>query len=136
MFVSRSLIVSSWQLCIDANGAWNPEGCMEMLKVLAPLSEHIYMLEQPFPTTLLKVRRWMWCLLLCESACNDSRVPQRSWPQEPSEASSKAWRDVKAAYEQARIPIFADESMSTAADLPFLVVRMLVVGSSELQWHR
>ena len=26
-----------------------------MLKVLKPLSDHIYMLEQPFPTTLLKV---------------------------------------------------------------------------------
>jgi L-alanine-DL-glutamate epimerase-like enolase superfamily enzyme len=44
-----------FQLCIDANGAWNPEGCIEMLKVLKPLSDHIYMLEQPFPTTLLKV---------------------------------------------------------------------------------
>jgi hypothetical protein len=47
---------SLFQLCIDANGAWNPEGCMEMLEVLVPLSSHIYMVEQPFPTTLLKVR--------------------------------------------------------------------------------
>ncbi|ELR18627.1 racemase, putative [Acanthamoeba castellanii str. Neff] len=84
----------TWKLCIDANGAWNPEGCIEMLKVLKPLSDHIYMLEQPFPTTLLK---------------------------EPSEAGTQAWKVVKAAYENAGIPIFADESMSTAADLPLLL---------------
>ncbi len=85
-----------------------------MLKVLKPLSDHIYMLEQPFPTTLLKVTT---SSLAHKLRTLTARI------QEPSEAGTQAWKAVKAAYENAGIPIFADESMSTAADLPLLLVQ-------------
>eukprot|EP00762_Andalucia_godoyi_P001473 ANDGO_00309.mRNA.1 Enolase superfamily member DDB_G0284701 len=34
---------------IDANAAWNPSISMEMLEVLKPYAEKIFMVEQPFP---------------------------------------------------------------------------------------
>jgi len=84
-------IDKKWAL--DANAAWSSEVAMQYLRVISPYKECIYMLEQPFP------------LEFTEFAENEKQK----------------WRQVKKAYEQLGIYIYADESVSTENDIPKLM---------------
>lgn len=84
----------SWQLpktwSVDANAAWSPEISMAFLQLLTEYHERIYMVEQPFPVDI--------------SSCTDAAV-------------LGAWADVRRAYNEAGMLVYADESVHTEADV-------------------
>eukprot|EP00009_Paramoeba_aestuarina_P017535 CAMPEP_0201529372 /NCGR_PEP_ID=MMETSP0161_2-20130828/41476_1 /ASSEMBLY_ACC=CAM_ASM_000251 /TAXON_ID=180227 /ORGANISM="Neoparamoeba aestuarina, Strain SoJaBio B1-5/56/2" /LENGTH=196 /DNA_ID=CAMNT_0047931147 /DNA_START=328 /DNA_END=915 /DNA_ORIENTATION=+ len=79
---------------IDANASWKPEDVERFLRDVYPFyRKHMYMLEQPFPVDLLS----------------------------PSASSTiDKWKQVKEWCTEAGVPIFADESCGTSADIAAL----------------
>jgi L-alanine-DL-glutamate epimerase-like enolase superfamily enzyme len=42
------------QYAIDANSDWTPEVALQFLDILRPIKKFIFMIEQPFPVTLVR----------------------------------------------------------------------------------
>eukprot|EP00026_Physarum_polycephalum_P009161 Phypoly_transcript_09273.p1 GENE.Phypoly_transcript_09273~~Phypoly_transcript_09273.p1 ORF type:complete len:423 (+),score=78.39 Phypoly_transcript_09273:66-1334(+) len=81
------------QFSIDANSSWTPASSLEFLgHINQDLTKKFCMLEQPFPADFLKVK-----------------------PATPEE--DKEWKAVKEKYGKVSIPVVADESICSAADV-------------------
>jgi L-alanine-DL-glutamate epimerase-like enolase superfamily enzyme len=102
------------RVSVDANSAWStPEVALSFLEVLRPYAGHIAMVEQPYP-----LFRACPPYVSAAGAARQKRMLVHEGAYLPLEDSVvDAWARVADAFAAAGLPIYADESICTAADM-------------------
>jgi L-alanine-DL-glutamate epimerase-like enolase superfamily enzyme len=102
------------RISIDANSAWpSAKVAWEFLDMLKPFAAHICMVEQPFP-----LFRACPAYVDVEAAKSGKRmqVQDGKYVDLPDE-TVESWAAAVKAYGEANLPIYADESICSVADL-------------------